>query len=131
MPSLFRTFSPERLFTALDSTIVEVLFFIPGTRRPATTIGFGAVFTDVDHAGSTKIEFLDVNGSLLFSRAVPAAQGNETLSFLGYVLAEPRVFLVRITSGNVPLRRGQPNNEGGRDVVVMDDFIYGEPRLLQ
>src|SRR5512143_2121708 len=44
----FRTFSPERLFVALDSTTMEVLFFVPGTTIPATTRGFGAVFTDVD-----------------------------------------------------------------------------------
>src|SRR5262249_7219263 len=31
LPHLFSTFSPQRLFTALDSTITEVLFFVPGT----------------------------------------------------------------------------------------------------
>src|SRR5256712_10167607 len=27
----FQTFSPERLFTALDSNVTDVLFFVPGT----------------------------------------------------------------------------------------------------
>src|SRR6266498_191241 len=49
-PQLFSTFSPQRLFTALDSTITEVLFFVPGTHRPATVDGFAAVFTDVNFA---------------------------------------------------------------------------------
>jgi hypothetical protein len=37
------------------------------------------------------------------------------------------VFLVRITSGDVELGG---SNRGGRDLVVMDDFIYGEPQRL-
>ena len=40
--------------------------------------GFGSVFTDVDHDDSTKIEFFDVNGALLYSGFVPPAKGNET-----------------------------------------------------
>jgi hypothetical protein len=149
-PQLFRTFSPQRLFTAKDSPIVEVLFFVPGTRTPATTTGFGAVFTDVDVLGSTRIEYFDVNGTLLFSRAVRHVPGrDETLSFLGVVFPDPRVYLVRITSGTVPLPSPPGTNppkgdtEGGEtevaaeqltgvlDRVVMDDFIYGEPRPLR
>src|SRR6266566_9771234 len=34
-PALFNTFSPQRLFTALKSTITENLFFIPGTTHSA------------------------------------------------------------------------------------------------
>src|SRR6185369_7756541 len=36
----FRTFSPQRLFTALDSNVTEVLFVQPGTSIPAVTDGF-------------------------------------------------------------------------------------------
>src|SRR5215831_16351095 len=57
-PALFSTFSPQRLFTALDSTITENLFFIPGTAQAATVKGFGVVFTDVNDNHSTKIEYL-------------------------------------------------------------------------
>jgi len=32
-PQLFRTFSAPRLFTAVKSPIVEVLFFVPGTQQ--------------------------------------------------------------------------------------------------
>ena len=39
------------------------------------------------------------------------------------------VFLVRITSGDVPI--GGAHRRGRRDLVVMDDFIYGEPQPLQ
>jgi hypothetical protein len=125
----FVVFSRPRLFTALASPITEILFFVPGTAQAATSKGFGSVFTDVDRDDSTKIEYFDVNGSLLFSGFVPAAKRDETLSFLGVAFdAGEEVFLVRITSGDVELAG---SNRGGRDVVVMDDFIYGEPQPLR
>jgi hypothetical protein len=124
-PALFSTFSPERLFTALGSNITENLFFIPGTTQAATVKGFGAVFTDVNAEHSTKIEYFDVNGNLLFSRDVlPGPTNRGSLSFLGVGFDTASVFLVRITSGNRILKA--PN----LDVVVMDDFIYGEPQAL-
>jgi hypothetical protein len=124
----FAVFSPPRLFTALGSPITEILFFVPGTAQAATSRGFGSVFTDVDRANSTKIEYFDVNGALLFSGFVPPARGNETLSFLGVAFdAGEEVFLVRITSGDVELGERE---RGGPDLVVMDDFIYGEPQPL-
>jgi hypothetical protein len=124
----FAVFSPPRLFTALGSPITEILFFVPGTAQAATSKGFGSVFTAVDRDDSTKIEYFDVNGTLLFSGFVPPAKGNETLSFLGVAFdAGEEVFLVRVTSGDVELGG---SNQGGRDLVVMDDFIYGEPQPL-
>ena len=124
-PALFSTFSPQKLFSALDSNITETLFFIPGTTHAATSTGFGAIFTDVNFGHSTKIEYFDVNGNLLFSRNVlPGTTNRGSLSFLGVGFDTASVFFVRITSGNRILKT--PN----RDVVVMDDFIYGEPQLL-
>ena len=82
-PSLFTTFSAPRLFTGVDSNIVDVLFFVPGSNTPALTTGFGAVFTDVDLADVTRIQFFGINGDLLADRFVPNTPGNETLSFLG------------------------------------------------
>ncbi len=54
-PFDFQTFSPERLFTALGSTITDVTFFVPGTSSLAFTNGFGVVFTDVDSTTSTTL----------------------------------------------------------------------------
>src|SRR5215510_9434849 len=85
-PALFSTFSPQRLFTALDITITENLFFIPGTTRAAIVKGFGAVFTDVNDYHSTKIEYFDFNGNLLFCCFVfSAANRRGGLSFLGEI----------------------------------------------
>src|SRR5437867_2071278 len=84
LPQLFSTFSPQRLFTALGSNIVEILFFVPGSPSGATVDGFGAVFTDVNSDESTKIEYFDVNGNPLFSRNVlPGPTNRGSLSFLG------------------------------------------------
>ena len=96
LPKLFSTFSPERLFTALDSNIVETLFFVPGSATGATVDGFGAVFTDVNRDDSTKIEYYDAGGQLLFSQNVlPGPTKRGSLSFLGVGFnAGERVFLV-------------------------------------
>ncbi|MBV1799867.1 PEP-CTERM sorting domain-containing protein [Siccirubricoccus sp. G192] len=124
-PGYFATFSPQRLFTALGSNVVDVDFFVPGSTTPALTRGFGAVFTDVDLANTTSLAFFDVNNLLLGSFfAPPGLTGSESLSFLGVDFGTAVISRVRITSGNSALG---PNEAGGIDLVVMDDFIYGEP----
>ena len=88
-------------------------------------MGFGSVFTDVETAGSTTIEFFNQNGASLGKRAVPTSP-NGGLSFFGISFAgiQARVITrVRITSGAAALGAA----EGANDLVVMDDFIYGEP----
>jgi hypothetical protein len=126
LPQLFSTFSPQRLFTAIDSNITDVHFFVPGSTTAATVNGFGAVFTDVNSGNSTKIDYFAANGELLFSQNVlPGPTNRGSLSFLGVGFdAGERVSLVRITSGNGILENP------ARDTVVMDDFIYGEPQRL-
>lgn len=122
----FATFSPERLFTALHSTVTVVKFFVPGEKTKALTTGFGAVFTDVDLKHKTKLEFFGKDGKLLHRQFVPNAPGKGTLSFAGVVFKNQVVSAVKITSGTTPLG---PNDapQTGHNVVVMDDFIYGEP----
>jgi hypothetical protein len=126
-PLMFSTFSPQRLFTALRSNVVETLFFVPGSNAGATVNGFGAVFTDVNSNESTRIEYFDAKGALLFTRNVlRGTTPRRSLSFLGVGFdAGERVFAVRITSGN------RAPESPARDVVVMDDFIYGEPQPAQ
>jgi hypothetical protein len=126
-PALFAPFSAQRLFTALDSNVTDVDFVVPGSAADAATRGFGAVFSDVDVLGSTSIGFFGVDGAPLGSFVVPASNGNGGLSFLGVLFTEavPVVGRVRIISGTGALG---PNDVGqGVDLVVMDDFIYGEP----
>ena len=125
-PQLFTTFTPQRLFTAIGSNIVDVNFFIPGTNTSAFVTGFGAVFTDIDLAGSTSLTFFGANNLLLGTWDAPSITGNETLSFLGVLFGDPIVSRVRITSGNAALG---VNESGNIDLVVMDDFMFGEPTL--
>ena len=135
---IFTAFSPLRLFSAIGSNITEVEFFVPGGGNTrATTTGFGAVFTDVDQPDGSKpdeehechcpstLEYFDADCNLLFRSVVPASPGNGSLSFFGIVFDDARIARVCITSGNVA---PGPDDDGKRDVVMMDDFIYGEPQ---
>lgn len=125
----FRTFSPERLFVARGSNVIEVLFVVPGTSIPATVSGFGSVFTDVDDPNNTFIEFFDAAGKSLGESTVPGASNG--LSFLGISFnAGERIGKVVIKLGNAPLAAGNVDGQNGVDVVATDDFIYGEPRVI-
>jgi hypothetical protein len=141
--AIFSTFSPSRLFTPVGSNITEAAFFIPGTNgtNPATVRGFGAVFTDVDQPdgsgpgerrgnrkASTLIEYFDQHGRLLFSSFVPASPGDGSLSFFGIMFDDARIASVRIEAGDVA---PGPNDDRRHDIVMMDDFIYGEPQALR
>jgi hypothetical protein len=140
--TIFSAFSPFRLFTPVGSNVTEAFFFVPGTNGadPATVSGFGAVFTDVDRpdgsgpgekqgnrGASTLIEYFGANGELLFSSFVPASPGDGSLSFFGILFDDAVIAGVRITTGDAA---PGPDDEPSRDIVVMDDFIYGEPQVL-
>jgi hypothetical protein len=122
--TIFQAFSPQRLFAPIGSNVTDISFFIPGTSGGiATTVSaFGVVFSDVDLANMTSMEFFDVNGGSLGTYfALPE---NEGLSFLGVQFDDELIGRVRITTGNSSLG---PNDVGGVDVVAMDDFLYAEP----
>ncbi len=124
-PGLFQTFSPQRLFTALGNNVLDVNFFVPGTTIPALTRGFGSVFTDVDLANTTSLQFFDASNTSLGTFFVPAGPvANQSLSFFGVDFGSNIVSRVRITNGNAALG---PNEAGAPDLVVMDDFLFGEP----
>lgn len=125
----FQTFSAQRLFTAVNSNITDVHFFVPGTSIATTTSAFGVVFTDVEVAGQTKVEFFDDSDILIYTHDA-LATGNQGLSFLGGTVSGGAIGRVRITSGlNTIVRNGVLGNQID-DVVVMDDFIYAEPNRV-
>jgi len=88
-------------------------------------LGFGAVFSDVDLAG-TSITFTTTAGAT-GTLPVPTFSGNQTFSFLGILLGpgEGLITGVRIVTGTTALG---PNESASVDLVVMDDFLYAEPR---
>jgi hypothetical protein len=122
----FQTFSPQRLFTAVDSNTTDVTFFVPGTATAATTSAFGLIFVDVETAGTTRIQFFDAANTLIYSHDALVG-GNQGLSFLGATVSGDSIARVRITSGvNTIVSNGVLGNPND-DVVVMDDFLYAEP----
>src|SRR4051794_22243366 len=126
--TLFKAFSPQKLFTPIGSNVTDVKFFVPGTTTPASITGFGAVFADVDAADTTTITYYDESNKPLDTLAAPPADAG--LSFLGASYpGGTRVSRVRIRTGNTT---PGPNDGGAQtDVVVMDDFLYGEPQEIK
>ena len=136
--TIFHAFSPLRLFSPIGSNVTAVEFSVPGSNgnTPATSTGFGVVFTDVDspdgssprnrtgnREASTLIEYYGTRGELLFTSNAPASPGDGNLSFIGVVFADARVARVRIIAGDT----APGPNDDRRDIVMMDDFFYGEP----
>jgi hypothetical protein len=122
----FATFSAPRLFSPIGSTLTNVGFFVPGTNggTPAATLGFGAVFSDVDTSANASLSFFNTSGVSQGSFFAPAA--NDGLSFLGVIFPD-LIGKVEILSGNVPLGAGET---GAIDIIVMDDFLYKEPTVV-
>ena len=138
--TIFQPFSNARLFSPIGSNITELEFFVPGAGNvPAATTGFGAVFTDVDQPDgipgskaadrrSTTIECFGADGKLVFSTFVPSSPGDSSLSFFGIKFDDPIIARVRITAGSIAPGVDDNSKNGKLDVVMMDDFIYGEPQ---
>jgi hypothetical protein len=137
-------FSAPRMFTPVGTNVTEAVFFVPqgaggdeANAVPAAVSAFGAVFIDVDQPegsgpgrqanrrASALLEFFDASDARLFSGFAPASPGDGNISFLGIVFPDARIARVRITTG--PARTGQ-DESSRHDIVVMDDFIYGEPQ---
>ena len=129
----FTTFSPTKIFSPIGSNVMDVDFQIAGQPTPAQVTGFGAVFSDVDVAAATTIEFFDVTGQSLASIAAPVRSDAAGLSFVGARFPQAVVARVRITFGTGVL--GAATNDvsagGPVDLVVADNFIYGEPQRVQ
>ena len=130
----FNSFSPIRTFSAIGSPESRVDFFVAGTQTPAVSTGFGVVFSDVDQLGSASIKLLGVNGnSLGVYQAPPCPEG---FSFVGVQFPTPLVAAIDIQSGHGPLGSdaadvSDRDHGPARDLVIMDDFIYGEPRAIR
>lgn len=122
--AIFATFSAEKLFTSVGTHDYNVDFRVPGTENKAKVRGFGAVFTNVALPFTSALEFYNSDGLLLGRYYAPvAAKG---LSFIGIAFPNKMVTRVRVVPGNAPIGTlDDPAN--GTNVVVVDDFIYGEP----
>jgi len=153
----FNFFSPIRTFMPVGSSRMTVDFFVPGSTEAATSTGFGVVFSDVDHAGSASIRLFDSRGRSLGRFTAPAAPGGLSfvgVTFPTAVVAsvEIRSGQAAVVTASLNLADltqksarshgekddddhgdhgddGDDDHDGRRnpDLVIMDDFIYGEP----
>jgi len=112
--------------------VSEVDFQLAGTTTNGLSRGFGVVFSDVDRVGSTRVDFLDANGVRIAGLIAPANPGTRQFSFVGAVFDSPIIARVLITSGDAALSATAIDVSAGgtTDLVVMDDFVYGEPQPL-
>ena len=129
--SQFETFSGTKTFSAVNSNLWNVDFEVAGERRAGFVHGFGAVFSDVDEASSTSIEFFSGNRSL--GRFQVPVRTNSSYSFLGVYFPFEKVTRVQIVQGNGSVTNGikDISNGGQKDLVIMDDFLYDEPQAIQ
>lgn len=130
----FNSFSPIRTFSAIASAETRVDLFVAGTETPARSTGFGVVFSDVDEHGSASIKLLGVNGNSLGVYHAPPCPGG--FSFVGVQFPTPLVAAIDIQSGHGPLGAdaadvSDRDHGPARDLVIMDDFVYGEPRAIR
>ena len=144
----FPAFSPSNTFVMQDDTpyqfddrFIGQSFTIPGTATAAGTRGFGAIFIDVENAGSSSIEYFghDTSGNevSLGTYNVPTGASGQP-QFLGVLFDQPVVTDVNLTVGTNTLFNfdgnsfqsfGGENLTHGTDLVVTDDFVFAEPTM--
>lgn len=124
----FEPFTRKRLLTAVGSNVLDVEFRVAGTTTVASVKSFGVVFSDVDNANSTSIEFFNGSKSLGVFK-VPGSTGAGKFSFLGVQFPTEKITRAKIITGTAALAAGVKDlSDGGtNDLVTVDDFIYSEP----
>lgn len=129
----FKSFSPTKIFSPVGSNVMDVDFQIAGQPTPGLVTGFGVVFSDVDVANQTTIEFFDQHGISLGKIAAPVRSDAAGFSFVGAKFQSAIVARARIVLGGAALGANVNDISAGGtyDLVVTDNFIYGEPQPLQ
>ncbi|HQR32318.1 MAG TPA: hypothetical protein PLK30_06255, partial [Blastocatellia bacterium] len=130
----FPAFSPANTFASFNSNKYAVDFVLAGTTIPAATRGFGAIFLDVEQANSSSIEYF--NGTVSLGKFFVAPGQSGQSEFMGVLFNAPVVTRVVITTGTAAVfnfTNGQvtagASESATTDLVVLDDFVYGEPLL--
>lgn len=118
-PASGPTFSSPKVLRPLGFDVLNIFFTVPDSLDQTTTRGFGAVFTDVDLAATTSLQFFDAASNSLGT--FYASPFNNGLSFLGVYFTDPLELIARarITLGNI--------DGGTLDSVALDNIIFGEP----
>ncbi len=122
-------FSGAKTFANVTANLWPINFQVAGQTTAAFSKGVGIVFSDVDLPNSTSLEFFEGEKSLGKFFAPPHnTSGN--FSFLGvYFPGNERITKMEVKHDGI-LSDGQKDiSSGGQhDLVIFDDFIYGEPQ---
>jgi FG-GAP-like repeat len=141
-PVQFPAFSPTKTFAMFNDNSIDFRFVVPsapGTAPvQAASRGFGAIFLDVEKAGTTSIEYFHGTSSLGKFFVPPGA--STQAEFLGVLFDDPVVTSVSITVGEGVLfsLNGTTVTSGPADLsvsgtvdqVATDDFVYPEPVVV-
>jgi hypothetical protein len=124
----FKPFSGNNTFANTSRALWEVGFQVPGQATRASVKGFGAVFSDVDLPNTSFLELFE-NDKSLGRFAIPAHDNSSSHSFLGvYFRNEHKITKVVVTHpGTLSSGQADVTNGGTDDLIVLDDFFYGEP----
>ena len=127
----FESFSKVKTFMASGSTRMTLTFRVPGSDTPAVTSGVGIVFSDVDRDGAAHLTLFTGDGTDLGTYVAPVRTDSAGHSFVGVAYDRPIVARVEVTSGEAALGAGIDDLSAGgtHDLVVTDDFLFGEPQL--
>ena len=92
------------------------------------------MFSDVGLLVSSTMQYFDAAGNQLLAIVVPRRSDARGLSFAGATFPSAIVARARITAGDTPIGASAFDDVTGpgerHDIVVMDDFIYGEPHPI-
>jgi hypothetical protein len=126
----FESFSRVKTFMAAGSRNLTLTFRVPGTDAGALVSGFGIVFSDVDQEGSATLTLYAQDGTNLGEYAAPARSDANGHSFVGVAFDRPLIARVEVRSGQAALSAAanDVSDGGAYDLVVTDDFLFGEPQ---
>jgi hypothetical protein len=135
------SFTQSAQFATLGTVVTEISFHVAGTAQKAVVSGLGIVFTSVDRANTTSVEYFDESGRRIarifapvqshgpFPVAGPLVADSFPYSFVGFHDANARIARVRVTAGEIPIDKAESDlPKGAKDVVTFDDVYYAEPR---
>ncbi len=128
----FHAFSPKVMFSKIGTNVIEASFHVAGAQTAAGVTGFGVVVSDVDLDNTTSLELFDKDRQSLGLFFAPKRSDANGDSFVGAKFDDPIVAFVRITCGNGALGVGVNDISAGgtKDLVVIDNVIYGEPKAF-
>jgi hypothetical protein len=136
-PVLFPAFTAPSTFAMFNDNGIDFKFVAPSATNTglvsAASRGFGAIFLNVQHAGSTTIQYFH-GAQLLDTLTVPTNATPGAAVFAGELFNEPIVTNVLLTLGDgvifkfdgTTVTAGAPNS-ATNNLVAVDDWVFPEP----